>query len=237
MCWLALMTQIGNAQRLNVGITFQYSFLKQVSLDKEVVTGTNSYGLYYARDNRWKFFSAGQSIVIGSVFQLDYKRFYATAEPSFNLNTYNYALEYPLSPDRDEHLKFQVLFFQADLPFYLGYQFQSSKLMRYSIFAGVVAVVPYHIEFQFQSQLDDNPQEYHYNSGDLYNILYNDKPYVNALVGFGLHFASLGKVDIRYQHRLNSPGELYKAAFHTIGVGVTYYLPISLLKKKIYVED
>lgn len=132
MALLMLMTSESFAQKLNVGITFQYHVLKQVSVDADVIQGNNSYSIYYVTDNRWKFFSAGQSIVVGTVFQLDYKKFYAAIEPSFDLNTYTYTVEYPVSPVKNEAITFQPLFFQLDFPVYLGYQFQSSRIFRYS---------------------------------------------------------------------------------------------------------
>jgi hypothetical protein len=226
-----------SAQRINVGFTFQYHFLKQVKLDAEMVEGTHSYSQYQVRDNRWKFFSAGQSIVIGTVLQIDYKKFYAVIEPSFDLNTYNYSLYYPISPERDERLNFHTLFFQADAPLYVGYQFGATNLIRYSAFAGVVVVLPYMLEYSFQSREMENPQEDYFNSADMDNILYNRSKYLNALAGFCLHFASLGKIDIRYQYRLGSPGGEYPVSFHSLGFGLTYYLPLNLRKKRIYYED
>jgi hypothetical protein len=227
-----------HAQRLKVGFTFQYLFVKQVKIDSDIIRGTRSYALYYARDNRWKFFGAGQSMVIGTVVQVDYKRFYFGVEPAYDLNTYHYTLEYPVSPDRDEKLRFQSLYFQIDLPFYLGYQFQSSNIFRYSVFAGGVLVTPYHHQRQFSSRDSDNPQNIYYNSNDLSGILFSDqKAYLNALAGFGIHFANIGKVDFRYQHRMNSPGKIYDVKFNTVGFALTYYLPVNLLNKKIYYED
>jgi hypothetical protein len=226
------------AQRLKVGFTFQYLFVKQIKIDSDVIRATRSYALYYARDNRWKFFGAGQSMIIGTVVQLDYKRFYVGIEPAYDLNTYHYRLDYPVSPDKDEKLTFQSLYFQIDLPFYLGYQFQSSNIFRYSVFAGGVLVTPYHHQQQFSSRDADNPQNIYYNSNDLSGILFSDqKAYLNALAGFGIHFANIGKVDFRYQHRMNSPGKIYDVKFNTIGFALTYYLPVNLLNKKIYYED
>jgi hypothetical protein len=225
------------AQKLNVGITFQYHVLKQVNVKSDFVTGNNSYSIYYIKDNRWKFFSAGQSIVVGMVFQLDYKRLYAAIEPSYNLNTYTYTVEYPISPSKNEEITFQPLFFQIDVPLYLGYQFQSSRFLRYSIFAGVVPAIPYYVEYQLKSKLIENPQYDYFNNGDMQNILYDGKPYLSSLVGFSVHFASLGKIDVRYQHRFGSPSIKYDVVFNTVGASVTYYLPLSLLKKRIYYED
>lgn len=234
---LLLLACEGKAQKINVGITFQYHVLKQVKVDSDVITGANSYSIYYVKDNRWKLFSAGQSIVIGTVVQLDYKRFYAAIEPSYNLNTYNYVVEYPVGPGRNEQIDFQPLFFQVDVPLYLGFQFKSSTFVRYAVFAGAVAAVPYFISYQLRSRLKDNPQYDYFHSGDMRNVLYDTEPYFNTLLGFGIHFASLGKIDLRYQHRLGSPGNEYAVTFNTIGVGITYYLPLDLKKKRIYYED
>lgn len=238
MTFLLLVISVSlKAQRLKVGITFQYHILKQVKVDADIIKGAKSYSLYYVTDNRLKFFSAGQSMVIGTILQLDYKKFYFGIEPSYNLNTYNYTVDYPLTPQRNERLNFQVLFFQIDTPFYLGYQFQSSNIFRYSFFAGGVVCAPYHVQYQLTSKLKDNPQQGYFHAGDMEGILYNEPPYLNALAGFGIHFASLGRIDIRYQYRLKSPGDEYKVNFHTLGFGLTYYLPINLLNKKIYYED
>lgn len=234
---LLLLSSYANAQKLNVGITFQYHVLKQVKVDSDVIKGAYSYSLYYVKDNGWKFFSAGQSIVIGTVLQLDYKRFYATIEPSYNLNTYNYVVEYPVEPGRNEQINFQPLLFQVDVPFYFGFQFKSSTFVRYSFFAGGVAVVPYFINYQLRSRLADNPQYDYFHSGDMRNILYDTEPYFNTLLGFGVHFASLGKIDLRYQHRIGSPGDVYTVTFNTVGAAITYYLPLDLKRKKIYYED
>lgn len=234
---LLLLAFTACGQRINLGITFQYHFLKQVKIDAQTVAGTHSYSLYDVRDNRWKLFSAGQSIVIGTVVQFDYKKFYGVIEPSFDLNTYSYSVYYPISPDRDERLNFHTLFFQADVPIYFGYQFGATNLIRFSTFAGVVLVLPYMLEYSFQSNDIDNPQENYFNSADMDNILYSRQKYANALAGFCLHFASLGKIDVRYQYRIGNPGDQYAVSFQSLGLGVTYYLPLQLRKKKIYYED
>jgi hypothetical protein len=109
--------------------------------------------------------------------------------------------------------------------------------MRYSFFAGGVAVKPYTVNHQLRSRQPVNPQYEYFHSGDMRNVLYDAKPYFNALVGFGLHFASLGKIDLRYQHRIGSPGNTYSVDFNTVGIGITYYLPLDLKKKKIYYEE
>jgi hypothetical protein len=225
------------AQRFNVGVTFQYLILKQVKVKSDFIQGSNSYSLYTVTDNRWKFFSAGQSIIIGTVIQLDFKKFYAVVEPSFDLNTYNYSLYYPVAPAIDERLTFQTLFLQVDCPLYLGYQFGATNLIRYSIFAGAVGVMPYAINVDLQSKTFDNPQYEYFSTRDMEGILYNEKPYLNSLVGFCFHFANLGKLDLRYQHRLRSPGRAYETSFNSVGVAMTFYLPLNFRKKTIFYED
>jgi hypothetical protein len=234
---LSLFAATACAQRLNVGITFQYLILKQVKIDTDIIKGSQSYSLYYVTDNRWKFFSAGQSIIIGTVMQLDYKKSYIVFEPSFDLNTYNYTVDYPTAPDHNERLNFQTVFLQFDLPLYAGYQFGATNLLRYSVFAGGILVLPYGLNYDLQSKETVNPQERYFNARDMENIVYNQKKYVNTLVGFCLHYANLGKVDLRFQHRVGSPGEQYEASFNSIGFGITYYLPVNLRKKKIYYEN
>lgn len=232
-----IFTHPSAAQRLNVGFTFQYHILKQVKIEADMIEGAHSFSQYEIRDNGWKFFSAGQSIVIGTVLQMNYKQFYAVVEPSFDLNTYNYYVYYPLSPGRDERLNFRTLFMQADLPLYAGFQFGATNLIRYSLFAGAVLVLPYRLEYAIQSRDETDPPEEYFNSADMDNIIYGRSKYLNALAGFCLHFASLGKADIRYQYRLGSPGEVYPVVFHTVGFGLTYYLPMNLRKKKIYYDE
>lgn len=225
------------AQRINVGITFQYLILKQVKVNADILEGTHSYSQYKVVDNRYKFFSGGQSIIIGTVFQVDYKKLYAVIEPSFELNTYNYQVHYPLSPGSVEKLNFHTLFYQVDVPLYIGYQFGATNLIRYSVFAGSILAFPYFLENSFQSPDTENMQEDYFNSEDMYKILYNSKMYMNTLIGFCFHFANLGKIDIRYHHRMKSPGEKYQVDFNSLGFGVTYYLPLNLRKKTIYYED
>jgi len=232
-------------QRLSVGITFQYLMVKQVKLNQSLIPGATSYTLYQANDNRWKVFSAGQSIVIGTVVQLSYKKFYVAAEPEYELNTYNYTVKYPLSPTSDESVTFKTLFFQTNLPLYIGFQVHSSEVIRYSIFAGASGVLPYHLELTLKETNNDPSVYNRYSVSDFRNILYNDKPYVNTLLGVGINFASLFRMDIRYLHRLGYPGELVnsitgqpnKATFNTLGVGLTFFLPMDLLKKRIYNEE
>jgi hypothetical protein len=238
LCLMLSLLEV-SGQRLNVGLTFQYHILKQVKVDSDIIMGSNSYSVYNTSSaaNRWKFFSAGQSFVIGSVFQLDYKKVYGVIEPSFDLNTYNYTVYYPLAPGRRERLNFQTLFLQVDVPLYVGFQFKSTNLLRYSVFAGGVAVLPYAVTYDLPSKEKDNPQYGDFSTRDMENIIYNDAIYANTIIGLCLHFANLGKFDLRYQHRLGSPGAVHKTTFNTIGFGLTYYLPVDLGKRKIYYED
>ncbi len=227
-----------SAQRFNFGVNFQYHVLKQISLDKEWIVPSTSYAIYHATDNRWKLFSAGQSILIGTTFQMDYKKIYIVLEPDFNLNTYAYAVGYPTGPGTEERLTFKSLSFQIDAPLYVGYQFHSSSLLRYSFFSGGSISIPYHLETSFANGAFNHGTLYNqFSSTDMQNILYSNKPYPNFLCGFAIHYSSLVRVDVRYIHRLDSPGAAYKATFNTIGFAMTYYLPLSLLKKKIYYEN
>ena len=226
------------AQRFNFGVNFQYHVLKQISLDKEWIVPTTSYAVYHATDNRWKLFSAGQSILIGMTFQLDYKKIFVVVEPDFNLNTYNYTVQYPTAPDSEEKLTFKSLFFQADVPCYVGYQFHSSSLLRYSLFFGGSVSIPYHLETSFvTSDANKSTLNQQFSSTDMQDILYSNRPYPNLLCGFAIHYSSLVRVDVRYIHRMDYPGIAYKATFNTVGLALTYYLPLSLLKKRIYYEN
>lgn len=235
---LLLIYGFAQGQNLNLGVTFQYLVLKQVSVDALTIYPTGSYNYYKVVDNRWKFFSGGQSIVIGLVAQLEYKRAYVTFEPSFELNTYQYTVTYPLTNQADDRVGFRVTNMQYDFPLYVGYQFSASNVMRYSVFAGVELVTPFVIQVGFEeTSSSTNPYE-QYGLYDMKNVLYNDgSPYFNGLAGIGIHFASVFRVEIRYKYRLDSPGDIYKATFHTVGFGLTYYLPLRLLKQKVYYED
>ena len=231
--FLSLLARTASSQRFNFGVNFQYHVLKQISLDKEWIVPSTSYAVYHATDNRWKLFSAGQSILIGTTFQMDYKKIYVVLEPAFNLNTYDYTVGYPNAPGSEERLTFKSLFYQIDAPLYVGYQFHSSSLLRYSFFSGGSISIPYHLETNF-----NNGKLYNqFSSTDMQNILYSNKPYPNFLCGFAVHYSSLVRVDVRYIHRLDYPSAAYKATFNTIGFALTYYLPLSLLKKKIYYEN
>jgi hypothetical protein len=237
---ILFLLALGNsamAQRLNVGVTFQYLVLKQVNVQTDHIIPAGSFNYYKVDDNRWKFFGAGQSIVIGAIAQLDYKRFYVAIEPSYELNTYNYSVKCAVSPTVDETVTFKTLFFQVQAPIYVGYQFASANVMRYSIFAGAEPVFPYHVETRFVGEDQDPDISNRYGAYDMNNILYSNKPYMNSIVGIGFHFASLVRVDVRYKHRLDYPGDVYKASFNTVGFGLTYFLPLNLLKKKIYYEE
>src|ERR1043166_2185032 len=90
------------AQHVNVGFTFQYLILKQVEVKSDQIIAARSYSLYKVIDNRWKFFSAGQSLVVGTIAQVDFKKFYFGIEPSFELNTYKYYVGYPISATADD---------------------------------------------------------------------------------------------------------------------------------------
>ena len=169
--------------------------------------------------------------------QVDLKKFYFAIEPSFELNTYDYTVEYPLTFSTNERITFKTLFIQIDLPVYLGYQFKSSDFLRYSFFAGAGPVFPYHLEARMNSESNDAAIGDRYNQYDMKNILYTNQPYWNAVAGLGIHFASLGRLDIRYVNRLGSPGSQYSTAFRSVGIGLTFFLPLHLLKKKIYYEE
>jgi hypothetical protein len=231
-------TQAAAAQNLKVGVTFQYHFAKQVDVDADFIVPAGSYNYYRVIDNRWKFFSAGQSIVIGLVGQLDYKRFYVTAEPSFELCTILYRVAYDLSPSASETVEFKTTVFHWTMPVYVGLQFGSSSLIRYSIFAGGSVSMPFMVNsslYQVDGP-DDNVYD-RYSSYDMYNVTYNEKLFFNATAGVAFHYASLFKVDIRLTHRLGSPGSQYGLNYTMLGAGMTYFLPLRLLKQKIYYEE
>lgn len=226
------------AQNFNVGVTFQYYVLKQVRVDASTIFPSGSYNYYRVFDNNWKLFSGGQSIVIGLVAQLEYKRAYVTFEPSFELNTYDYRVSYPLTNTTDDIVSFRTTYLQYDFPLYAGYQFSTSNVLRFSVFAGAEVVAP----FVVQVSLGDSGSAFdpydRYGLYDMKNIIYNAEPvYFNGLAGIGIHFASLFRVELRYKYRLDTPGDLYRANFQSVGFGLTYYLPLRLLKQKVYYED
>lgn len=233
--FLAVCT--AQSQNFNIGITFQYHILKQVSVEGSTIYPTGSYNYYTIIDNNWKFFTAGQSIVIGFVGQLDYKRLYFAFEPSFELNTYDYVVQYTLSNTATEKISFKTTMMQYDFPVYAGYQFGSSNVLRYSCFAGISLVVPFVIGARLYNVNTDTNLYDRYSEYDMNNVLYTNSVYWNGLVGVGFHYASLFKFDVRYTHRLGSPGDIYKATFNTVGVGMTYYFPIRILKQRIYYEN
>lgn len=234
---MLLFTATLYAQNFNVGVTFQYLVLKQVSVDASTIFPTGSYNYYKVYDNNWKFFNGGQSIIIGLVAQLDYKRFYLTFEPAFELNTYDYRVSYPLTNTTNDIVSFRTTYMQYNFPLYLGYQFGSSTVLRFSVFAGAEVSVPMVLQIGFNdSGSPYNPYD-RYGLYDMKNVIYDDGgPYFSGLAGIGIHFASLFRVDIRYKHRLDYPGEEYNATFHAFGLGLTYYLPLRLLKQKVYYE-
>lgn len=227
------ITSFTEAQHLNLGFTFQYLILKQVKVSSDKIIPSASYSYYNVVDNDWKFFAAGQSLVVGTIAQLDFKKFYVAIEPSFELNTYEYFVTYDLSPTENERIRFHTLYLQVEAPMYVGYQFKTSNIFRFSIFAGAGPVMPYKI----QVSVKDQSQAERYGVYDMKDILYSDKPYWNSVAGIAMHFANLGRLDIRYVHRLNSPGEKYKATFNSVGAGLTFFLPLNLFKKKVYYEE
>jgi hypothetical protein len=222
------------SQHLNLGFTFQYHILKQVEVKSSQIAAAHSYSLYNVIDNRWKFFTAGQSLVVGTIAQLDVKRFYFGIEPSFELNTYEYFVGYPISSTGQESVRFHTLFLQLEMPAYVGYMFKSSNLFRYSFYGGASPVMPYHVETSVRV---DQTATSRYDARDMEGIVYSTKPYLNSVVGFAIHFASLGRLDIRYVHRLGSVGPVYQTNFNTVGAGLTFFLPLHLFKKKIYYEE
>ena len=224
-----------HAQSFNAGFVFQYHILKQINVNSPTVTGTFSHNVFKAKENNWKVFSGGQSIVVGMMAQMDYKKFYLTTELSYNLNTYRYALYYTIAPAEEEKIVFETLYFQIEVPMYLGYQFQSTNLVRYSVFGGALVTIPWNIQTSLEgSDVNINDR---YDTNDMRYILYDDNPYLSGVVGFGVHIASLAKVDLRYIHRLGSPGDSYDVQFNTLGIAVTYYLSLNLKKKKFYYEE
>lgn len=224
------------AQSFSAGFIFQYHILKQIDVNSNTVTGTFSHDIFKVKENNWKVFAAGQSVVVGMIAQLDYKKFYLTTELSYNLNTYRYALFYSIAPSEEEKVIFETLYFQIEVPLYLGYQFQSTNLVRYSVFGGALVTIPWNIQTTLDESNDVNIYD-RYDSNDLRYILYDDQPYLSSIVGFGVHIASLAKVDLRYIHRFSSPGDVYDVKFNTVGIALTYYLPLSLRKKRIYYEE
>ena len=223
------------AQSFNMGFVFQYHILKQIEVNSPTVTGTYSHNIFNVKENNWKIFAGGQSIVVGMMGQLDYKKFYLTTELSYNLNTYRYALFYTLAPGEEEKIVFETLYFQVEVPLYLGYQFQSTNLVRYSVFGGALVTIPWNI----QTSLEGNDETINdrYDTNDMRYILYDDKPYLNSIFGFGVHIASLAKIDLRYIHRFSPPGNTYGVQFNTVGIAVTYYLSLNLKKKKFFYEE
>ncbi|HTH56400.1 MAG TPA: hypothetical protein VL728_10175 [Cyclobacteriaceae bacterium] len=232
-CFIFWCAQL-QAQHFNLGFTFQYHILKQVEVKNDQIIAAHSYSLYKVIDNRWKFFTAGQSLVVGTIAQVDFKKFYFGIEPSFELNTYEYLVGYPTSSSSQQTVRFHTLFLQVDVPTYVGYMFKSSNLFRYSVYAGASPVIPYHLETSVKV---DQGSADNFDDSDLQHIVYSTKPYVNSVVGFAIHYASLGRLDIRYTHRMNSVGPTYQTTFNTVGAGLTFFLPLHLFKKKIYYEE
>ena len=228
------------AQRFHVGVNFQYLIVKKVKVEADYIIPAESYNFYKVIDNRWKLFSGGQSILIGTTLQLDYKKFYIALEPAYELNSYTYVVSSPVAPGVDEKVTFGALMFQVNAPLFVGFHFKSSNLIRYSAFAGAGPAIPYLFDFDIREpdrSEDENWQYDRYHYRDMIDILYSDDKFWNAIAGMGVNFAGLVRVDIRYVRRLGSPGTLYKASIHNIGVGLTYYLPFHVLKKKVYYEE
>jgi hypothetical protein len=205
-------------------------------VNSPTVTGTFSRDIFNVKENDWKMFGAGQSIVVGMMAQMDYKKFYLTTEFSYNLNTYRYALFYTTAPSEEEKIIFETLYFQFEVPVYLGYQFQSTNLVRYSVFGGALVTIPWNIQTSLEEGNDASIHD-RYDTNDLRYILYDYKPYFSGIVGFGVHIASLAKIDLRYIQRIGSPGEAYDVQFNTVGIAVTYYLSLNLKNKKFYYEE
>src|SRR5258708_30860617 len=168
-----------NSQHLNLGITFQYFTLKQVKVKSDRIIPSASYNYYKVTDNRWKFLSAGQTILIGTVLQLDIKKFYVAIEPSYTLNTTDYTVEYPLSAVAGEKITFKTLSIQIDLPVYAGYQFISSDFLRYSFFAGACPAFLNHLEPSVRNASKDPTVGDRYYRYDMKDILYSNRPYWN----------------------------------------------------------
>ena len=223
------------AQRLNLGLNFQFCPYRQIKVDADKVLGTYSHDLYYVKDNGWKPYAA--TFILGAELQMDYKKFYGLLGLYYNLNTFNYALYFPVSPQTDEKVTFQTIYFQIDVPLAVGYQFFSSSIYRLSIIGGAIPSIPYGISNNFVGSSKANNFYSRYSNVDMRNILFDGKPYVSEMLGFCLHIASLAKFDVRYQQRIGSPSSLYNVSYKTVGISLTFYLPLNLRKKKIYYEE
>jgi hypothetical protein len=223
------------AQRFSLGLNFQYSPFRQIKIDAETVMGTYSHDIFLVKNNGPTIYSA--SFLLGAELQMDYKKFYAITGLYYNLNTFDYALYYPISPEVDEEVTFQNIYFELDLPVLVGYQFLSTGLYRVSFLGGVIPSLPYNLSANLKGSTPGNNLYDRYSNLDMRDILYNGKPYMNGLVGLGLHIASLAKFDVRYQQQLGSPSKQYQVSIKTIGISLTFYLPLNLRKKRIYYEE
>jgi hypothetical protein len=223
------------AQRFSMGLNFQYSPLRQINVDADKVMGTYSHDIFQVKNKGWDIYSA--YFLLGAELQMDYKKFYATLGLYYNLNTFNYSLYYPISPEADEKVTFQNIYFELDVPVLVGYQFLSSGIYRVSVLGGVVPSLPYNLSANLKGSTSNNNYYARYSNLDMKDILYNGNPYVNGLVGVGLHIASLAKFDVRYQQQIGSPSKQYQVSIQTIGISLTFYLPLNLRKKRIYYEE
>lgn len=223
------------AQHFKLGLNFQFCPIRQVKVDADKVFGTYSHDLFLVKDNRWKVYSA--TYLLGAELQMDYKKFYGMTGLYYNLNTFNYDFYFPISPDTDEKVTFQTIYFQLDVPVVVGYQFYSSGIYRVSLLGGAIPSFPYNISNNFVGSSADNNFYSRYSNVDMRNILFDGKPFVNEVVGIGLHVASLAKFDFRYQQRLGSPSTQYQVTYKTFGISLTFYLPLNLRKKNIFYEE
>jgi hypothetical protein len=223
------------AQHFNLGLNFQFCPYRQVKVDADKVIGTYSHDLFFVKDNSWKVYSA--TYLLGLEVQMDYKKFYAMTGLYYNLNTFNYDFYFPVSPQEDEKVTFQTIYFQLDVPLAVGYQFFSSGIYRVSLLGGVIPSFPYNVSNNFVGSDANNNFYIRYSNVDMRNILFDGKPYVNEMFGLGLHIASLAKFDVRYQQRLGSPSDQYNVSYKTLGISLTFYLPLNLRKKNIFYEE
>lgn len=230
-----VVTMTASAQHFNLGLNFQFCPARQVKVDADKVMGTYSHDLYLVKDNRWKIYSA--TYLLGVELQMDYKKLYAMTGLYYNLNTFDYDLYYPISPETDEKVTFQTIYFQLDVPLVLGYQFFSSGIYRVSLLGGAIPSFPYNISNNFVGSNSNNNFYSRYPNVDMRNVLFDGKPFVNEVLGIGLHIASLAKFDVRYQQRIGSPSDQYKVSYKTLGISLTFYLPLNLRKKNIFYEE
>ena len=226
------MTTIGRAQTFNIVPVLNYHFLKQINVDESALTGYYTGAIYKLKENNWKLISGGQSISIGGMGQMNYKRFYLVLETAYCLNMYQYSV-FRVTAGQEEQLSFKAFYQQIDLPLYLGYQFKSSNFVRYSVFGGIMFSKPIRYTENFFEGGDSLTEHDKYDLN--YVIFFNDE-YLNSIVGFAVHVANITKIDIRYIHRLKSSSDIYNVKFSTIGFAFTFNLS-NKWKKKIYREE